>query len=109
MHATAVPAVPARPRGLALLFGWRRLRFTLILSGLLGLIIGHDWTTGPGSAVVRAVFLGLIAMVIFGLFEQWPKRLPRWLARWVLQVVSVGVAMPIWAALLFAWSTPPGA
>jgi hypothetical protein len=32
----------------------------------------------------RAVLLGLLAMLVFGLFEQWPARLPAWLARWAL-------------------------
>jgi hypothetical protein len=25
-------------------------------------------------------------MMAFGLFEQWPQRLPKWLARWALQL-----------------------
>src|SRR5882672_4592044 len=100
------PAVPAKPRGLALMFDWRRLRFVLLFSIAWGLMIGAHWKSGPMSAVVRTVLLGLTAMLVFGLFEQWPKRLPRWLARWVLQVVSVALVMPPATAIIYALTTP---
>jgi signal transduction histidine kinase len=102
-------AVPARPRGLALMLNWRRLRFTLLFSGFWGLLISTGWKSGVWSAVSRTMLLGLIAMLVFGLFEQWPRRLPRRIARWVLQVVGVAVAMPIATGLIFALSTAPGA
>ena len=106
MSATAVPS---KPRGLALLLGWPRLRFTLGVSVLLGLLIGTGWTSGMFSALERTVALGLIAMLVFGVFEQWPKNLPAWLARWVLQVFSVAFVMP-WATFaIYVLSTAPGA
>ena len=88
-------AIPERPRGLALMLGWRRLRFTLAFSLALGLLLGIGWKSGLWSVVERTLALGLVAMLVFGLFEQWPRRLPRWLARWVLQVVGVAIAMPV--------------
>jgi LytS/YehU family sensor histidine kinase len=42
----------------------------------------------------RTLFIGLVALTAFGLFEQWPRRLPAWMARWVLQVVGVALAIP---------------
>ncbi len=48
-------------------------------------------------------------MLVFGLFERWPKRLPRWLARWALQVVGVGVAMPLTTVTIYILSTKAGA
>lgn len=99
----------ARPRGLALAFNWRRVRFTLIVSGLLGLLFSTGWKSGFFSILSRTILLGLIAMLMFGLFEQWPTRLPRWLARWVLQVVAVAASMPISTAILYGLSTPAGA
>jgi len=88
------------------MFDWRRLRFVLLFSIAWGLMIGAHWKSGPMSAVVRTVLLGLTAMLVFGLFEQWPKRLPRWLARWVLQVVSVALVMPPATAIIYALTTP---
>jgi two-component sensor histidine kinase len=101
--------VPEKPRGLALAFGWRRLRFTLGISIAIGLLMGLGWKSGLASILVRTITLGLIAMVVFGLFEQWPRRLPRWLSRWVLQVVGVGLVMPIATATIYALSTDRGA
>ncbi|MGH8249824.1 MAG: sensor histidine kinase [Steroidobacteraceae bacterium] len=105
----ARPAASAKPHGLALMFGWRRLRFTLAVSLAIGLLMGIGWQSGLASILERTVGLGLIAMIVFGLFEQWPRNLPRWLPRWVLQVVSVGITMPFATAIIYALSTEPGA
>ena len=103
------PADPAKPRGLALLLGWRRLLFTLCASILLGLLLSLGWKSGLLSLLIRTVLLGLIAMLMFGLFEQWPKRLPAWLARWVLQVLGVALVMPISTFAMYVLSTNAGA
>jgi two-component sensor histidine kinase len=91
------------------MFNWRRVRATLLLSSVCALILSHSWTSGPLSLFVRALLLGLIVMTVFSVFERWPKRLPRWLARWVLQVVGVGVAIPPSTAIVYWLSTPRGA
>ena len=106
MSATAIPA---KPRGLALLLGWPRVRFTLLFSIAWGLLLSHGWKSGLWSILTRTVLLGLTAMLVFGFFEQWPKRLPRWLARWVLQVLAVALAIPPTMAIIYALSTAPGA
>ncbi|NOT32958.1 MAG: histidine kinase [Candidatus Eisenbacteria bacterium] len=102
-------ATQAKPQGLALLLDWRRIRFTLILSIAFGLLFSFGWTSGLPSLLIRTVLLGLLAMLAFGLFEQWPKRLPRWLARWVLQVVAVAATMPSATLWIYILSTAPGA
>lgn len=101
-------ALPAR-RGLALAFNWKRVTFTLAFSFFWGALFGLGWKSGWGSAVVRFVGLGLVAMVVFGLFEQWPRRLPRWLPRWVLQVAAVAACVPFVTVAMWTWSTPEGA
>lgn len=73
------------------------------------LLLRSEWTSGFSSLLFRAAMLGLIAVLVFGVFEQWPKQLPRWLARWVLQVVGVGVAMPITTITIYVLSTGTGA
>lgn len=98
-----------KPSGLALMFGWRRVRFTVLFALAIGLVLGIGWKSGLSSVLIRTVGLGLTAMVVFGVFEQWPRRLPRWLARWVLQVLAIFVTMPIATALIYVWSTEPGA
>jgi signal transduction histidine kinase len=102
-------APPPRLAGLALVLGWRRALFAVCFSAVIGLMLAPQWTSGPFSVLIRAVLLGLTAMLVFGLFEQWPRRLPRWLARWALQVVGVALAMPLGTALIYRLSTAPGA
>lgn len=101
--------LPARPRGLALAFDWRRLLFTFLFSFALGALFGLGWKSGWWSAVVRFVGLGFIVMLVFSLFEQWPKRLPNWLPRWVLQVVAVAACVPFATSVIWIASTPAGA
>ncbi len=104
-----VSTFPEKPRGLALLLGWRRVRFTLCASLALGLLMSLSWKSGILSILDRTLALGVIAMLVFGLFEQWPKRLPAWLARGVLQVVGVAMAMPVATFVIYVLSTKAGA
>ena len=106
MHAFTVPA---KPHGLALLFGWQRVLFTLAFTCVISLPLALGWKSGFGSLMARSLGLGFVAMLVFGLFEQWPSRLPSWLARWVLQVVGVMVAMPAATFTIYTLSTAPGA
>ncbi len=106
---SGTPSAPLGPRGLASILGWRRVAFTLTLSTLIALALSNHWEQGPLVGLIRVVPLGLMAMLTFGLFEQWPKRLPRWLARWVLQVLGVALIIPIVTTAIYVLSTPPGA
>jgi hypothetical protein len=92
-------AVNPKPRGLALMLGWRRLLVTLSISVLLGLLNTVPSTSPTSIVVGRALLVGVFAMLVFGLFEQWPARLPRWMARWALQLLGVVVAVPLGALL----------
>ncbi|MBF8292872.1 MAG: putative sensor protein LytS [Steroidobacteraceae bacterium] len=56
----------------------------------------------------RTLLIGLILMLVFGLIEQWPTHLPRWLARWVLQVVGVAAAVPLTVLAIYLASTDAG-
>ena len=108
-HVMSATGVPAKPRGLALMLGWGRVRFTVFFSMAIGLLLSFHWTSGLLSVLTRTVLLGLSAMLVFGLFEQWPRRLPRWLERWVLQVVGVALVIPPSTAIFYWLSTPSGA
>jgi len=97
-------AIEPKPRGLALLLGWRRVSFTLAIATLLGLLNSLPSSTATTIVVGRAWLVGGAAMLAYGVFEQWPARPPRWLPRWALQLLGVFVAVPI-AALLAYWLT----
>jgi signal transduction histidine kinase len=105
---SAVTLDPA-PRGLALAFSWQRVTFTLLFSFAIGALIGIHWTSGWWSAVVRVVAIGFTAMLVFGLFEQWPRQLPHWFPRWIMQVLAVAICMPVTTFTIYTLSTADGA
>lgn len=95
-------------RRLALWTPWRRLRFTLIASVLWGLLLSPGWHSSIAGLLIRTVTIGLILMLVFGLIEKWPRRLPGWLARWVLQVVAIAIAVPVAVLAIYVASTGAG-
>ena len=106
MRESAASAV--RP-DFALAKPWRRVLVALGLSFGLALLLTPTWTPGLPPLLFRTVTLGFVGLLVFALFERWPKRLPQWFARWVLQVVGVGVAMPITTLTIYILTTKPGA
>ena len=104
---TPSPGVPPKPRGFALLLGWRRVRTTLIAASLIGLPVKAGSIAPLGTVMLRVWLVGLCAMLAFGIVEQWPKRLPAWSARWVLQLLAVVAAIPLagWFAYALTSST----
>jgi hypothetical protein len=87
----------------------RRLAVALTMSIVVGLVMMPGWASSPSSLFLRTTILGMSATAAFAFFEVWPRNLPRWLERWALQVVAVGVFMPLTTVLIYALSTPPGA
>lgn len=105
MTSTAAP----RPRGLALMLGWRRVLVTLGTATLIGLLFSMFWRTSITGLFVRVIGVGVLAMLAFGIVEQWPRRLPRWLPRWALQVLAVAITVPVSVTAIYVASTPAGA
>ncbi len=79
------------------------------MSICVGLLMLTTWSSSISALFLRTIILGLAATTVFAFFEVWPRNLPRWLHRWALQVVAVGVAMPLTTSLIYALSTPQGA
>src|SRR5204862_6504229 len=101
-------ATAARPVGLIAKTS-RRVAVALTISIGVGLLLMHGWKNSPYGLFLRTGVLGLAATTAFALFEVWPRRLPRWLQRWALRVVAVGVFMPVTTLLIYVLSTPQGA
>jgi hypothetical protein len=98
------PVTSPKSRGLALTLGWRRLLVAFIASTLLGLLLSPAFPSLSTARVIgREWVVGLGALVAFGLFEQWPARLPQWLARWALQVLCVAFAIPLAVLALYCF------
>ena len=93
------------PKRRARVLGWRRLRVVLIVSLLLSLLMLGGWKASWAVLFTRMALVGLAQLLVFGLFERWPARLPRWLARWVLQVVGVAVVVPFALAIAYSLTT----
>jgi hypothetical protein len=92
----AATALSVKPRGVAPLLDWRRVLFVLGVAVFFGGIN----SLLPGAPAVQvtmgyAALYALVALLMFGLLEQRPARLPAWLPRWPLQLVGVMFAMPL--------------
>jgi DNA-binding LytR/AlgR family response regulator len=87
----------------------RRVAVALTMSVGVGLLLMYGWRSSPSALFLRTSILGLSATAAFAVFEAWPRSLPRWLERWALQVVAVGVFMPVTTLLIYVLATPPGA
>lgn len=99
-------ATAARPTGIIAKTA-RRVAVALTLAIAVGLLLLTHLRTPPSSLLLRTAALGLSAATAFALFEVWPRRLPRWIQRWVLQVVAVGVSIPITTFVMYPGSAPP--
>jgi hypothetical protein len=87
----------------------RRVAVALTISWGFTLILATHWKSSTGGLFLRTTIIALSATAAFVIFESWPRRLPRWLARWVLQVVTVGLFMPATTMAIYILSTPDGA
>jgi hypothetical protein len=98
----------AKPAGIVLKT-IRRVGVAMAMSIAVGVLMIHGWQSSLASLFLRTIVLGLAATAGFTVFEMWPRRLPRWLQRWALQVIAVGVCMPVTTVLIYVLSTPGGA
>jgi signal transduction histidine kinase len=88
----------------------RRVGVALTISIAVGLILlVHGWNSAALGLLLRTIIVGLTAAAAFSLFEAWPRTLPRWVQRWALQVIAVGVVMPLMTLTIYILSTRPGA
>jgi len=97
----------ARRGGPPALLGWPRVRVALLASTVFGLFLRPNFVLPFYVVLSRAMVVGFAVLLAFGLFERWPARLPRWFARWVLQVLAIVLAVPLGAYLAY-WLTTGG-
>jgi hypothetical protein len=100
---TEASSLPPKPP----LWGWPRLRVALAASLILGVLLSLTSYTAAVIVIGRTMFVGVSAMLAFGLIERRPKQLPRWTARWALQVIAVAAVIPA-AAYVAYWVTTNG-
>lgn len=98
--ASSSPLAPPR-RAAARLLGWRRVLVASIVS--LALWSALVLLCPPAIELpFNALAIGFGALLAFGAFERWPRRLPPWLPRWTLQVIGTALAVPLSATLAFS-------
>ena len=97
--------IQEKPRGLARLLGWRRVRYPLGACLLVSLMMLPGWQNWYLVLLGRLMFIALVAVLAFGVFEVWPARLPGWIARWGLQVLACAFVIPFATAFIYAVTT----
>jgi hypothetical protein len=87
----------------------RRVAVALTVSIAVALLLLTLYSSSTSVLLLRAITIGLAATAVFSLFEVWPRRLPRGIERWILQVVAVGIAMPLTVFVMHRLASPEGA
>jgi signal transduction histidine kinase len=88
------------------LLAWPRIRFTLGLAVLVAIPLDLVINGGAPWYLWRTLAMGAAGLLAFGLFERWPERLPRPMARWAVQVLGVAAAMPLATAPIWIAANP---
>ena len=101
-------AAAARPVGIIAKTA-RRVAVALTIAVAVWLVLLTHRRISPSSMFVRLVVFALSATLALALFEAWPRRLPRWCQRWVLQVVAVGASIAVAAVVMYVPFSPPDA
>ncbi len=89
----------------ARLLRWQRLRVVLVAAAVPTALLAAGWESPYWVLVTRWIYIGMLLLSVFTLFERWPRRLPRWFARWALQVVAVVATIPIATMSAYALTT----
>ncbi len=87
----------------------RRVAVALTIAIAVWLLLLTHRRTSPSSLFFRLIMLSLSATMAFALFEVWPRRLPHWCERWVLQVGAVGASIAIATSAMYVPFVPPDA
>lgn len=86
-------------------YAWPRLRVMLVAVAVLGTLLSLPWTGARSVLFLRLVLLGLALLTVFAVTERWPRRLPRLVARWALQIVVVAITVPFATAVIYSITT----
>jgi signal transduction histidine kinase len=103
-NAHMVTGFIAMPSGAPPMYGWRRVVLALSVSGVVALLVSPNFVaaTPTWQVIARYMVLGLSMLTAFGIFERWPRHLPGWVPRWVLQVFAVAAVIPPTVLLIYA-------
>lgn len=97
---TATATTPA-PGTLSRIFAWRRVKVVLITCLVFFVLLIGAWEAPVWMLVTRLPVIAFSMLLMFGLLETWPRRIPSWMARWALQVLGVAIIAPFAAFLAY--------
>jgi signal transduction histidine kinase len=103
--SSPVPSAPPRPGLQAMLrrsLSARRVLLTILYSTVVAAALSPIFITSFLSVWARTVFVGLALMLAFDVAGRWPQR---WLPRWVVQLVAIGLTAPVATLLAYMWMT----
>ncbi|WP_170113187.1 sensor histidine kinase [Ahniella affigens] len=86
-----------------------RVVVTLLVASMVASILSLGWETALTGLWWRVLGIGSTLMIVFSILERFPARLPRGVARWALQVIGVGIAVPVCTISTYLLSTKKGA
>jgi signal transduction histidine kinase len=72
----------------------RRVAFALGAAALVAGVLNPIFVTPFAALLGRTLFIAMVLMLVFTAAGQWPRRLPEWLPRWMVQVAALMVAAP---------------
>jgi len=107
MSSIPIPAVPQPTGAFKRIFAWRRVRVVLFACGFFFLMRVFGWNAPYWMLAARLLFIGFSMLLVFGILETWPRRIPSWLARWALQVLGVALIAPFAAFLAYTLTLLP--
>jgi len=56
-----------------------------------------------GPSVEEAI--AMVQLGVYGIVERWPRRLPGWVARWMVQLVAIAAVVPFAMAIIYTLTT----
>ena len=86
----------------------KRVRVTAIFVALLFGLFTLTWRSPLLELLARIAVPAFAALLVFSGLERWPRRLPRWLTRWALQVIAVALVVPLCLVVFYIASTSAG-
>jgi len=87
----------------------RRVAVALTITVGVWLVLLTHRRNSPSAMFFHLAIQALAATLAFAFLEVWPRRLPRWCQRWVLQVVGVGASIAIATSVMYVAFAPPDA
>lgn len=86
-----------------------RVVISLLAASVVASILSMGWETALTGLWWRVLGIGTTLMIVFSVLERFPPRLPRGVARWAVQVIGVGIAVPMCTISIYILTTPQGA